>query len=139
MSEADDPIPDCPACGYDLAGLVSARCPECGCDVVSEEIRRGRPKPVFGFVIALILGSIGWFLGSIVLMAVSRTYAKRAFTGDPIEMIVHGMAIAVPLLLVAVIVCRRRIRLSTRRAYTAISVASYGQLAACLFAWATAG
>ena len=36
----------CPLCGYDLAGLTEARCPECGASFTLEQIMLARPRPV---------------------------------------------------------------------------------------------
>ena len=35
----------CPLCGYDLAGLTEARCPECGSSFTLEQIVLARPRP----------------------------------------------------------------------------------------------
>ena len=34
----------CPLCGYDLAGLKEARCPECGSSFTLEQIVLARPR-----------------------------------------------------------------------------------------------
>jgi hypothetical protein len=36
----------CPLCGYDLAGLTEARCPECGASFTLEQLILARPRPV---------------------------------------------------------------------------------------------
>ena len=36
----------CPLCGYDLAGLTEARCPECGATFTLEQLVLARPRPV---------------------------------------------------------------------------------------------
>ena len=36
----------CPLCGYNLAGLTEARCPECGGTFTLEQIVLARPRPV---------------------------------------------------------------------------------------------
>ena len=36
----------CPLCGYNLAGLTEARCPECGASFTLEQLVLSRPKPV---------------------------------------------------------------------------------------------
>ena len=35
----------CPLCGYNLAGLTEARCPECGASFTLEQIVLARPRP----------------------------------------------------------------------------------------------
>jgi hypothetical protein len=35
----------CPLCGYDLAGLTEARCPECGASFTLEQLVLARPRP----------------------------------------------------------------------------------------------
>lgn len=35
----------CPLCGYNLAGLTEARCPECGGNFTLEQILLARPRP----------------------------------------------------------------------------------------------
>jgi len=47
--------PRCPGCGYNLTGIPSARCPECGAEVDWEKVpRRGAVRR--GFLGALLLG-----------------------------------------------------------------------------------
>ena len=36
----------CPLCGYNLAGLTEARCPECGASFTLEQIVLAKPRPV---------------------------------------------------------------------------------------------
>ena len=36
----------CPLCGYNLAGLSEARCPECGASFTLEQLMLSRPRPV---------------------------------------------------------------------------------------------
>jgi hypothetical protein len=36
----------CPLCGYNLAGLTEARCPECGATYTLEQLVLSRPKPI---------------------------------------------------------------------------------------------
>ena len=36
----------CPLCGYNLAGLKEARCPECGASFTLEQLLLARPRPV---------------------------------------------------------------------------------------------
>ena len=36
----------CPLCGYNLAGLTEARCPECGANYTLEQLVLVRPRPV---------------------------------------------------------------------------------------------
>ena len=38
------PIVACPLCGYNLAGLTAARCPECGADFTLEQLVLARPR-----------------------------------------------------------------------------------------------
>ena len=40
------PVLACPQCGYNLAGLSEARCPECGASFTLEQLMLSRPKPV---------------------------------------------------------------------------------------------
>jgi hypothetical protein len=40
------PVLACPLCGYNLAGLTEARCPECGASFTLEQIVLARPRPV---------------------------------------------------------------------------------------------
>lgn len=40
------PAVACPLCGYNLAGLTEARCPECGGSFTLEQIVLARPRPV---------------------------------------------------------------------------------------------
>ena len=35
----------CPLCGYNLAGLTQARCPECGAQFTLEQVFLARPRP----------------------------------------------------------------------------------------------
>ena len=39
------PVLACPLCGYNLAGLTEARCPECGATFTLEQIVLARPRP----------------------------------------------------------------------------------------------
>ncbi|CAA9397732.1 MAG: hypothetical protein AVDCRST_MAG64-1616 [uncultured Phycisphaerae bacterium] len=39
------PVLACPLCGYNLAGLTEARCPECGASFTLEQIVLARPRP----------------------------------------------------------------------------------------------
>src|SRR5215210_5504928 len=39
------PVLACPLCGYNLAGLTEARCPECGARFTLEQILLARPRP----------------------------------------------------------------------------------------------
>jgi hypothetical protein len=39
------PVLACPLCGYNLAGLTEARCPECGSSFTLEQILLARPNP----------------------------------------------------------------------------------------------
>ena len=38
------PVIACPLCGYNLAGLTEARCPECGASFTLEQVVLGRPR-----------------------------------------------------------------------------------------------
>lgn len=40
------PVIACPLCGYNLAGLSEARCPECGASFTLEQVLLARPRPV---------------------------------------------------------------------------------------------
>ena len=40
------PVLACPLCGYNLAGLTEARCPECGASFTLEQIVLARPRTV---------------------------------------------------------------------------------------------
>ncbi|HEX8322928.1 MAG TPA: hypothetical protein VF595_03350 [Tepidisphaeraceae bacterium] len=40
------PALECPLCGYNLAGLTEARCPECGASFTLEQLVLARPRPV---------------------------------------------------------------------------------------------
>lgn len=40
------PVIACPLCGYNLAGLTEAKCPECGASFTLEQIVLARPRPV---------------------------------------------------------------------------------------------
>ncbi|MGE3108644.1 MAG: hypothetical protein AB7G11_16935 [Phycisphaerales bacterium] len=46
MSTVDHPSTSCAKCGYELAGLPSVICPECGCDTVKEALARSRRRRV---------------------------------------------------------------------------------------------
>lgn len=61
----------CPACGYDLTGVLASACPECGVDVASERARLAAnrdawgnqriPPPRMVWVLALLLpGAAFW-------------------------------------------------------------------------------
>ena len=39
------PVLACPLCGYNLAGLTEARCPECGASFTLEQLVLARPRP----------------------------------------------------------------------------------------------
>jgi hypothetical protein len=39
------PVIACPLCGYNLAGLTEARCPECGAAFTLEQVLLARPSP----------------------------------------------------------------------------------------------
>ena len=39
------PVLACPLCGYNLAGLTEARCPECGGSFTLEQVVLARPRP----------------------------------------------------------------------------------------------
>jgi hypothetical protein len=46
LSALGMPVLACPLCGYNLAGLTEARCPECGASYTLEQIVLARPRAV---------------------------------------------------------------------------------------------
>lgn len=94
--------PSCGACAYDLSGLLTLRCPECGSDlrvvgiVTPQLARRGLPK-VAAVVADGLIGAA--FVGvAIMLMAFSWLRFASAF-GPESETVVVIVMLSIPLVL----------------------------------------
>lgn len=79
----------CRRCGYDLTGLTSGICPECGFRV--REGARGRPKPRVGRLISSIAIAVG-------LLALVRSAVVTDRSIELIVWFVLDRAVSVPLL-----------------------------------------
>jgi hypothetical protein len=64
--------PHCERCGYNLTGLTSGRCPECGSLLETMEIQRGLPVISRRVLLALTL----MFLVFVVLALVAAIYGR---------------------------------------------------------------
>lgn len=72
----------CPMCGYNLRGLTSARCPECGEAI---ELRVGLAEPKMGAWIGGLIGlsaGLGFCLFSLLLVALFTNMTPREFLSD---------------------------------------------------------
>jgi hypothetical protein len=84
---------ECPGCGYDLFGLESATCPECGTRLTITALKRGRmrwltPSFVFGLIgLVLALGASLW------LPVKAYWWMAREYRETPRLLVVEGLAL----------------------------------------------
>lgn len=76
-------VPSCPQCFYNVTGLQSGICPECGADLARVGyLAPGRVKPLSRFAVALMttlfLASVAWLTTPMILRAIPSVWALNA-------------------------------------------------------------
>jgi hypothetical protein len=120
----------CPACGYNLRGLLRPRCPECGAEINPRLLTRSRREPsarLYRVLEAVVL------IGAILSIFLLSFRAARAIGAhDPLKIVA---AIALPLIWLAVVVfwTRSRPRLARTPAHQQARIASAAAAALLVF------
>lgn len=91
MSDPDPPIRTCVTCGYDLAGLPTPMCPECGCDTIEAArlrvLRRASRFRISRHFLLVPAGFVFWL--ACLVAPISRGFVSTEFC--------ISLAICVPL------------------------------------------
>jgi hypothetical protein len=114
----------CPACGYDMAGVMHATCPECGADVAKERARLGPRKSVLWVIAPLSAGSLVWTCIGQAPFALASQYPFDPFRSSTAwfvwgVMATHLAALAVSLALV------RKISRAEHSTHSKLTLASW--------------
>ena len=118
----------CPLCGYNLRGLTSERCPECG---ESLRLQVGLLEPRLGAYIALLTADcLGFGASAFFVIFALALGAPPNWWAEPAALLLLAQFSVTGILLVVILASRRRFRRASTSAQRLLALVMWGALLA---------